>query len=343
MKQPPGIIIQLVHIEGPLKGEIQDYPEAEVTIGRHPSCSVCFPKDLSVVSRNHARIVREGNRFKVIDQSSNGTYLNGKAISEAYLRDGDVLMFAEGGPKVSFLTQMAAKGSILPDMDSEPLPEPPWKPGSPPQQSFQKPVPPPEPPQTPPVWSQPMGVAPRKEAYENVPSPSAVSPVPVQTHPKASTSAAMLRQVPVQSVKKPLFIQYGPTLRSYNELPVTIGQGPQCDFVLNHPAVFERHAQIFFSQEQYWIKDLSGKNPILINGRPVDREGILEPNCRLSLNSEGPEFRFLGGGRLAEIEPTDGETPGQIDGVNVSEQRKSIPSSNGFKDIGGMIRRFLKK
>jgi len=101
----PVIVVQLVHIYGPLKGEIQEFSESMILIGRHPSCHVLFPKDVAIVSRRHAQIVREGNRFKLIDQSDNGTFVNGKRVKEAYLKDGDVLIFAEGGPKVSFFDQ----------------------------------------------------------------------------------------------------------------------------------------------------------------------------------------------------------------------------------------------
>ena len=111
MKKAPTIIIQLVHIQGPLKGEIQEFSDNEVSIGRHPSCHVCFPKDLAIISRKHAHIVREGNRFKLIDQSTNGTYLNGTKITEAILKDGDILLFADGGPKVSFLTKLGESPS----------------------------------------------------------------------------------------------------------------------------------------------------------------------------------------------------------------------------------------
>ena len=54
------------------------------------------------MSRKHAEIIREGNRFKLVDLSANGTFVNGKRVKEVYLKDGDVLTFAEGGPKVSF-------------------------------------------------------------------------------------------------------------------------------------------------------------------------------------------------------------------------------------------------
>ena len=330
MKQPPNIIVQLVHIEGPLKGEIQDCPMPEIIIGRHPACHVRFPKDLAVVSRQHARIVREGNRFKIMDQSSNGTFLNGKPIEAAYLKDGDVLMFAEGGPKASFLTQTVAHAPVMPAPEAAPAPPPP-------SQS-------PHIAQAPPVRPAPADPPPRQPVAETpYVSPSAPpSPAPTPPEP-APPAGALAGRTPVGPVKKPLMIQYGPTLRAFKELPVTIGQGARCDFILNHPAVFERHAQVFFYQEQYWIKDLSGKNPILINGRSVDREAVLEPDCRLSLTSQGPDFRFLGGGRLAEIEPAQAEanTPGGDE--RVPEGAQAASSSNGLKDIGGMVKRFFKK
>ncbi len=84
MKKAPTIIMQLVHIQGPMKGQIQEFSEPEISIGRHPSCHVQFPKDLSLISRQHARIVREGNRFKLVDQSANGTFLNGKQVKRHF-------------------------------------------------------------------------------------------------------------------------------------------------------------------------------------------------------------------------------------------------------------------
>ena len=107
----PNLSVQLVHIQGPLKGKIQDLGDAEINIGRHPDCQVCFPKEMTTISRLHARIVREGNRFKIVDLSTNGTYLNGQRVTEAYLKDGDVLMFSEGGAKTSFLTQSVEQPS----------------------------------------------------------------------------------------------------------------------------------------------------------------------------------------------------------------------------------------
>jgi pSer/pThr/pTyr-binding forkhead associated (FHA) protein len=263
MTTPPTIVAQLVHIEGPLKGEIQETQAPEILIGRHSSCQIRFPKDFAIVSRKHARIVREGNRFKLTDQSTNGTFLNGKPIAEAYLKSGDVLMFSEGGPKISFLTRITQAAP------QPAAPEPP---------APQEPQPAPEP-----------------------PTPSAPTPPPTAPAPEAPAATAPAPSV--QSTQSPLIIQYGPTLRSFKTLPISIGRGPGCDVVLDHPELADRHAQIFFDQDQYWVEDLTGENRISINGRPIQSQAPLHPECLLALSPQGPAFRFLGGGRLAEVEP----------------------------------------
>lgn len=258
MANVPVIVTQLVHLDGPLKGEIQEFSEPEISIGRHPSCHVQFPKDLKIVSRKHAQIVREGNRFKFINHGINGTYLNGKKMPEAYLKDGDVLIFAQGGPKISFLTRIE-EGRPVVDISTPIAPEPP-------------------------------------PVYPNIP-PAKPSPTPkVQPKPQPAPD------ISVQKVQVPLVIQYGPMLRSFKELPVTMGKSSSCDFILDHPSVLDQHAQLFFSQNQYWIKDLTGRQSVSINGQPINIKVPLNPDDQLALSPQGPRFRFLGGGRLAEIE-----------------------------------------
>ncbi len=106
---PPDLTVQLVHIEGPLKGQIQEFEQTPVTIGRATDSSVVFPHDLKAISRHHAEIRREGNRFKLIDLSTNGTFVRGRQIDEVYLKDGDVITFSEDGPKASFLSAIKKK------------------------------------------------------------------------------------------------------------------------------------------------------------------------------------------------------------------------------------------
>jgi len=263
MTRPPNIVVQMVHIQGPLKGEIQEFSESLISVGRHPSCHLRFPADLTIMSRKHAEIVREGNRFKLTDHSTNGTFVNGKRLREAYLKAGDVLTFAEGGPKVSFLTQIR-------------------------EESTQQATTPPPVPTQPAFDSEPQ---PREAGLQEI------SPAPAQPTRE--------REISVQKAQAPVIIQYGPTLLSFKETPVTIGKNPACDFVLDHPSVLDRHVQIFFYQNQYWVKDLTGRHVVSVNRQPIDRDVPLGSNDELGLSSEGPVFRFLGGGRLAELEKTD--------------------------------------
>jgi len=291
MTNTPNIIVQLIHIEGPLKNEIMEFSEPEILIGRLPSCHVRFPNDVSTISRVHARIMREGNRFKIIDQSANGTFLNGIQIQESYLKDGDVLVFAEQGPKVSFLTTIC---------DAQAMPEKPSStvsatPSS--SDSDQKPIPP------------------RQPEIRPVEDPV------------------------IEKKQVPLMIQYGPTLRDFKELPVIIGKNPTAHFVIDHPEILDQHAQLFYQEGRYWIKDLTGLQKLIIEGRPASGPTKLEPNSVVSLSPRGPKFRFLGGGRLIEIE----EAP-PIE-LPAAEQTKieKIPSESSMDKISKKAIAVFKK
>ncbi len=400
MKNAPVIIVQLIHIEGPMKGEIQELSDPEISIGRHPSCQVQFPKDETSISRMHATIVREGNRFKIVNQGANGTLLNGKWIEEEYLKDGDVLTIAEGGPKVSFLTEIKEEGYIpppppQPDKPAQVTPPAPPEPPSPPQpetpapqvqrepaapvpQQPVSPIPPvqhqqvqPQPempaPQvqrepaapvprqpaspTPPVQPRPEAPAPQvqHEPAAPMPRPPASPTPPVQQpQPPPQPKPVEAHDVQILQTKTPLIIQYGPTLRSFNELPVTIGKNTKCDFVLNHPAIIDHQAQFFFNQGEYWIKDLTGRQSVSINGQPINVHAQLNPEDILALSASGPSFRFLGGGRLAEIEEPVQEEPLQEKPMDEPHDKREVSSAMDqadkvIKGAKSMFDKFIKR
>jgi pSer/pThr/pTyr-binding forkhead associated (FHA) protein len=253
MTNKPNIIVSIVHIEGPLKGEIQEFTEPEIRIGRNIGYHVQFPRDVLIVSRDHARIIRNGNRFKLINNSENLTFLNGKPVQlaeEVYLKSGDWIMFAQGGPKVSFLTKID---------ESRPAAEP------------VRPFP-----------EEKKTIEP--EIFKAVRAAPAAKPAP----------SAQLTQTP-------LMIRYGPMLKRFKSLPVTIGNSDKCDFSLKHSGVRDEHIQVYFSQGEYWIRDLTGQQSVLINGRPIDGAKALRSDDQVILSSQGPKFRFLAGGRLDEM------------------------------------------
>lgn len=279
VKRPPVIVVQLIHISGPLKGQIQEFSEFAIAIGRHSSCHLQFPPDLTIISRKHAEIIREGNQFKLLDFSVNGTFVNGKRVKEAFLKNGDVLDFSEKGPKVSFLTQIKEEQAE-------------WENLSPPQAAEREPF-------------QAMSEdEPRPPVQEKVQQPFPSPEPEVLLHPE----------------KVSLIIQFGPTIRFYKELPITLGKNPKSGFVVNHPAVMDQHAQIFYSQNQYGIKDLTGRGLVSVNHVPLSFQVSLQPNDEVSLTPDGPVFRFLGDGRLLEV-----EAPADMDSADVPLRKDKSP------------------
>ena len=284
MPDKPVIVVQLIHIEGPLKGNIEECTDPIIRIGRHDDCQICFPKNLTLVSRHHAEIIREGNRFKLVDHSTNGTFVNGKTVKETVLKDGDVLMIGDGGPKVSFLTEIRAA-----DTDA---------PGSAPgfhekEASAFSPSPP---------------VIPGQSA---TPKQSFLSPASVKQTPSMGSEPPRGPDPAEAQVQAPLVIQFGPTIQSFKMLPLVIGKKADCDFILNHVDIIDRHIQIFFHENNYWVKDLTGQGLITINDSPIQAKTPLNPGSRLSLGPRGPVFQFLSGGRLVEVADQPAEAASQ--------------------------------
>ena len=99
----------LLIINGPGTGKRFELTHDAATIGRHSDCEVALTEAESV-SRHHARIVREGDNFFVVDLGSrNGTFVSGVRVEHCRLQDNDrlaisdvVLVFksavSDGGP-----------------------------------------------------------------------------------------------------------------------------------------------------------------------------------------------------------------------------------------------------
>jgi pSer/pThr/pTyr-binding forkhead associated (FHA) protein len=102
-KIPPGKS-GLVIIKGPNVGDKFFINKSELTIGRNPESDI-FLDDITV-SRKHAVIVKSGEDFRVKDSESlNGSYLNGKIVENAVLKNMDrvqigkyIFLFFNTGP-----------------------------------------------------------------------------------------------------------------------------------------------------------------------------------------------------------------------------------------------------
>ena len=79
---------RLIIVSGLLLGHQVEMGDAPITIGRATECTHALPHPS--VSRMHCRIWREDGRYHILDlESTNRTFLNGKPIVRAELRDGD--------------------------------------------------------------------------------------------------------------------------------------------------------------------------------------------------------------------------------------------------------------
>lgn len=54
----------------------------------------------AVVSRYHVELRRQGSNWEVINLGANGTYLEGKRITEAPIKDGAMIRLARSGPQI---------------------------------------------------------------------------------------------------------------------------------------------------------------------------------------------------------------------------------------------------
>jgi hypothetical protein len=86
-------------------GESQKIIVDEIELGRDSHCQVRFDESYPTVSRRHAAIVKDGNRWKLVQLSkTNSTFLNGHPVdTEWYLENGDEIQLSTDGPHLGFI------------------------------------------------------------------------------------------------------------------------------------------------------------------------------------------------------------------------------------------------
>lgn len=85
-------------------GEKQPISLDRVEIGRLSTCAIRFDESFTTVSRRHAAIEKDGDKWRIIQLSQkNSTFLNGKQLQDSwYLQSGDEIQLAVNGPKLIF-------------------------------------------------------------------------------------------------------------------------------------------------------------------------------------------------------------------------------------------------
>ena len=90
-----GAQYRLVVRQGPIPGQVFELNRNEVSIGRDISND--FVINDAEVSRKHARLILEGDRYKIEDlNSTNGTYIDGqRLIGPHVMAIGEIILFGD--------------------------------------------------------------------------------------------------------------------------------------------------------------------------------------------------------------------------------------------------------
>ncbi|MCS6806110.1 MAG: FHA domain-containing protein [Acidobacteriota bacterium] len=112
--------VAVKHLQGSKTGQTEWHtlgPDDELTIGRDPSNTIAFDQEKDLLAgRKHAKIIRQGDGFVVIDlDSRNGTFVNGQRVTgRSPLKPGDVIEFGVNGPKIRFYQGETLVSDLVP-------------------------------------------------------------------------------------------------------------------------------------------------------------------------------------------------------------------------------------
>jgi len=80
---------KLTIIEGSDRGKVLAIAEAPITVGRYPNGDLVISDEDLGVSGKHFEIRYRRGEYCIYNYGKNGTFVNGREISEGVLNDGD--------------------------------------------------------------------------------------------------------------------------------------------------------------------------------------------------------------------------------------------------------------
>jgi len=106
------ITLTLLH---PLQSvPVQSWPfetESLIRIGRSTDNEVILYS--AVVSRHHVELRRNGSDWEIVSLGANGTYIDGKRITQTPVIDGMIIRLASSGPKIQIRIEGEASQESL--------------------------------------------------------------------------------------------------------------------------------------------------------------------------------------------------------------------------------------
>lgn len=261
--------IQIVHINGERKGDIEHFLPGTITFGRHPNCDIVFPRESLTVSRVHARLECDDKQCRLVGLGGNGTYVNGELVDIAVLSTGDVVTFSEHGPKLSFLFQSSAQADANNTGNSKI------------QTNNDK--------------TEVLNRM-QDDATSVMPDIKDITPLPGRESYVAQHATDSVNQAPALEFT----LQFGGSLQSFQKQKIYVGRNHNSDFLIDHPRLLEQHARFYFSGNQCYVANATALKLIWINGELLDEPRRLKHNDVIMLNSGGPRLIYKGEGRLQE-------------------------------------------
>jgi pSer/pThr/pTyr-binding forkhead associated (FHA) protein len=159
-----GAQYRLIVRQGPVPGQVFELTKNEISIGRDISNDIVINE--AEVSRRHARLIQEGDRYRIEDlNSTNGTYIDGqRLIGPHILAIGEIIMFGDnvgtvfdGEPPTSDVTVQSPVDIGMTPVSAIPAPVDNYVPPEVPpfEQKSSIPIPPPSIPEPPPEQLEP--------------------------------------------------------------------------------------------------------------------------------------------------------------------------------------------
>jgi pSer/pThr/pTyr-binding forkhead associated (FHA) protein len=92
-----------------------------------------------------------------------------------------------------------------------------------------------------------------------------------------------------------------------------IGRLPECEVLLNHPSVSRVQAGIKQIDESYYLFSLRPRNPVLLNGKPVEGNEALASGDVIEAGPFQLEIEIAGEDLVITVELQIGMNPSEID------------------------------
>src|SRR5437016_2383525 len=120
-----------------------------------------------------------------------------------------------------------------------------------------------------------------------------------------------------------------PLLRSV----MTIGRRESCDICMRFPNVSGTHAELYFRDGYWYLRDLNSTNGVKVNGTRV-QEKIVHPSDELTIGKRAFVIHYeLPGGRRALEEPEEDVMSQSLlerAGLQKPKRRRSAPGARSF-------------